>query len=139
MIQNQLQEEFQRKFYRPLLNLRLLQLISKPTNCRADVANFQTFKKLFWIISQKWNKWISHTWNIKNKRPIGHITHLRKQFKSIIIYDYIITLIKRRKKNITNFMRNYWFFIWRNLNHLHPRMHCAKFGWNWLIGSGEDF
>ena len=25
-----------------------------------------------------------------------------------------------------------------NLNHLHPRMHCAKFGWNWLSGSGEE-
>ena len=35
---------------------------------------------------------------IKNKRPMGHIAHLRKQFKSINTYDYIITLIKRRKK-----------------------------------------
>ena len=30
-------------------------------------------------------------------------------------------------------------FIWTNLNTLYPRMHCAKFGWNWLSGSGEDF
>ena len=31
-------------------------------------------------------------------------------------------------------------FIWTNLNPLHPRMHCAKFGWNWRGGSGEgDF
>ena len=31
-------------------------------------------------------------------------------------------------------------FIWTNLNPLHPRMHCAKFGWNWPSGSGEkDF
>ena len=29
---------------------------------------------------------------------MGHIAHLRKQFKSINTYDYIITLIKRRKK-----------------------------------------
>ena len=36
----------------------------------------------------------------KTKRPMGHIAHLRKQFKSINTYDYIITLIKRRKKNI---------------------------------------
>ena len=34
----------------------------------------------------------------ENKRPMGHIAHLRKQFKSINTYDYIITLIKRRKK-----------------------------------------
>ena len=36
---------------------------------------------------------------------MGHIAHLRKQFKSINTYDYIITLIKRRKKNIINFMQ----------------------------------
>ena len=36
----------------------------------------------------------------KNKRPMGHIAHLRKQFKSINTYDYIITLIKRRKNPI---------------------------------------
>ena len=35
---------------------------------------------------------------IKNKRPMGHIAHLRKQFNSINTYDYIIMLIKRRKK-----------------------------------------
>ena len=29
-------------------------------------------------------------------------------------------------------------FIWTNLNLLHPRMLCAKFGWNWLSGSGEE-
>ena len=36
--------------------------------------------------------------NKRNKRPMGHIAHLRKQFKSINTDDYIITLIKRRKK-----------------------------------------
>ena len=35
-------------------------------------------------------------------------------------------------------MRIYWFFIWRNLNPLHQRMLCAKFGWNWPSGSGEE-
>ena len=30
-------------------------------------------------------------------------------------------------------------FIWRNLNPHHPRMHCAKFVWNWPCGSGKDF
>ena len=74
----------------------------------------------------------------KNKRPMGHIAHLRKQFKLINTHDYIITLIKRRKKNITKLMRIYWFFIWRNLNPLHPRMLLAKFGWNWPGGSGEE-
>ena len=29
-------------------------------------------------------------------------------------------------------------FIWTNLNPLHPRMLCAKFGWNWLSSSGAE-
>ena len=28
-------------------------------------------------------------------------------------------------------------FICTNVNSLYPRMHCAKFGWNWPSGSGE--
>ena len=30
-------------------------------------------------------------------------------------------------------------YIWTNLNTLYPRMHCAKFGWDWPSGSGKDF
>ena len=73
-----------------------------------------------------------------NKRSMGHTAHLRKQFNSINKYDYIITLMKRRKNNIINFMRIYCFFIWRNLNPLHPKMLCAKIVWNWLSGYGEE-
>ena len=29
-------------------------------------------------------------------------------------------------------------FIWTNLNSIHPRMLCAKFGWYWHSGSGEE-
>ena len=29
-------------------------------------------------------------------------------------------------------------FIWLNLNLLHPKMICEKFGWNWPSGSGEE-
>ena len=51
----------------------------------------------------------------------------------------IISLLwLKEDKNIINFMRIYCFFIWRNLNPLHPRMLCAKIGWNWLSGSGEE-
>ena len=35
-------------------------------------------------------------------------------------------------------MRIYWFSIWRNLDPLHPRILCAKFGWNWSSDSGEE-
>ena len=69
---------------------------------------------------------------------MGHITHLRKQFKSINTFDYIMMIKWRKNKNIINFMRIYWFFIWTNLNPLHPGMLCTKFGWNWPSGSGEE-
>ena len=29
-------------------------------------------------------------------------------------------------------------FIWTNQNPLHLKMNCAKFGWNWPSGSGEE-
>ena len=29
-------------------------------------------------------------------------------------------------------------FIWTNVNSIHPRMLCVKFGWNWLSGSGGE-
>ena len=35
---------------------------------------------------------------MKKQEAHGHIAHLRKQFKAINTYDYIIILIKRRKK-----------------------------------------
>ena len=38
---------------------------------------------------------------MRNNRPMGHIAHLRKQFKSINTYNYIITLINRRKKPLS--------------------------------------
>ena len=44
-----------------------------------------------------------------NKRPMGHIAHLRNQFKSINTLHqtngYIITLIRSGKKNVISFLR----------------------------------
>ena len=46
--------------------------------------------------------------------------------------------------NVFSHFRNYLplekggAIIWRNLNPLHPKMHCAKFGWNWPSGSEEE-
>ena len=100
------------------------------------LTNFLALQFLFKVLKnfsnvKRINKWTRGPW----------ATSLTWENSSISIntYDYIITLIKRRKKNI-NLMRIYFFFIWRNFNPLHPRMICAKFGWNWLIGSGgKDF
>ena len=50
-------------------------------------------------------------------------------------------LLKNLKKVFCNYLlfEDMWPCIWTNLNSVHPRMLCAKFGWNWTIGSGEDF
>lgn len=29
--------------------------------------------------------------------------------------------------------------IWKNLKAVHPRMFCARFGWYWTSGSGEEY
>ena len=88
---------------------------------------------------------------------MGHIAHLRKQLNSINIYDYH-NINWEKKKPIIYFTRIEWFFIskfrlyflylviispWKRvgtskMNSLHQRMHCAKFGWNWPSGSGEE-
>ena len=31
-----------------------------------------------------------------------------------------------------------WHFMWTNFNSVHPRILCAKLGWNWPCGSRED-
>ena len=50
---------------------------------------------------------------------MGHIAHLRKQFKSLNTYDYH-NVDYEKKKPIIYFMRIEWFFIWKNSNPLHP-------------------
>ena len=82
------------------------------------------------------------TWSVtfydKNKKSIDHIAHLRKQFKYINTYDYIITLIKRRKNLVISHWKKEGPFIWSNLNLLNPKVLCAKFSWNGYSGSGEE-
>ena len=55
----------------------------------------QSINQPTWIST--YNIIINHTPYITWTRPMGNTTHLSKQFKSIHTYDYIITLIKRRK------------------------------------------
>ena len=69
---------------------------------------------------------------VPSKVDIGSMVLEKKIFKfrqCIIAIFVIISPWKRM-----------WPFNWTNLNPLHTRMHCAKFGWNWPSGSLEkDF
>ena len=49
-------------------------------------------------------------------------------FKSSMYFRYFVFISRCKRAKP---------FIWTNLNSLHPRMHCAKFSWNWPSGSGE--
>ena len=71
----------------------------------------------------------------QNKRPMGHIPHLRKLFKSINTHDYIITLIKRRKQEAHGpycsteedfYMFSISFYTNELLSHL-EKGHCSLF------------
>ena len=50
---------------------------------------------------------------------------------------FLISSMYYRYFAIISLWKRTWPFIWTNLNPLHPRMLCAKFGWNWPNGSGE--
>ena len=52
-------------------------------------------------------------------------------FKILLMYFRIFLIISPWKKAGP--------FIWTNLNPLHRKMHCVKFGWNWLSGSEEEY
>ena len=61
-------------------------------------------------------------WN----RPSGS---WEKDLKISSMYFRYFIIISSRKRA--------WPFIWKILNSHHPRMLCAKFGWNWPCGSGD--
>ena len=54
-----------------------------------------------------------------------------EDFKIFSIYFRYIAIISPWKR--------VWPFIWINLNLLHPRMLCAKCGWNWPCGFCAKF
>ena len=56
---------------------------------------------------------------LNNKRPMGQIAHLKKQFKSINTKNYIITLIRKRKNQVSSFLWIEWFLT-NNFESLSP-------------------
>ena len=53
----------------------------------------------------------------------------RRFFKMSMYFHYFVFISPQKKEKS---------FIWTNLNSLHSRMICAKFGWNWPSGSGGE-
>ena len=87
-------------------------------------------------------RYIFHNEYSGNKRTMGHITHLRNQFKSINTfeqsYDYIYFKIGQvDQEKIFTFLQFCYYLpmlkgvaltIWTNLNPLYPRMSLVKIG-----------
>ena len=95
-ISHKLREHF--KMIKPLT-------LMSPHSSSCSTESYKTicqFQNVYWlkfhILNNRENWSLIYDFNTINKRPMGHIAHLRKQFKTINTYDYIITLIKRRKK-----------------------------------------
>ena len=61
---------------------------------------------------------------------IGPVLLENKDFSNLSLYFRYFIIISPWKRAEP--------FIWTKLNSLHPRMHFAKFGWNWPSGSGEE-
>ena len=62
---------------------------------------------------------------------MGHIAHLREQFKSMNTYDYMynITLIKIWKEPLSTFWESNASSFEQTWIPFHPKMLCAKLGW----------
>ena len=53
----------------------------------------------------------------------------KKLFQVFIIFSLFCSYLPLKKETTLHL---------NNLNHLYPRKLCAKFGWNWPSGSGEE-
>ena len=70
---------------------------------------FLRYQELDYLISQIRILNIKQCFFLMNKRPMGHIAHLRKQFKSINTYDN--HNVDNEEKNIIHLIRIPWFLI----------------------------
>ena len=53
-------------------------------------------------------------------------------------HTWLYQMLIKIEKNHYYLYENYMVLLWTKLNLIHPRMLCAKFGWNWPSGSGEE-
>ena len=67
---------------------------------------------------------------------MADMSNISNQFTQI--YVYTLTLIKRERKTFSPVWQLNVPFSCQNICPLHPRMLCAKFGWNRPSVSGEE-
>ena len=89
-------------------------------------------KMVQWFWRRKWKceKFIGRQMNKQTKGNQKSSTGLSFIWSSLSMYFRYFLIISPWK--------GVWPFIWTNLNPHHPRMLCAKFGWNWPCCSWEE-
>ena len=70
---------------------------------------------------------------------VGHRSHRSTEKWIQSINTFAQTTLIKNVKSLSHFEKIEWPFNSTNLNSFHQKMLCAKFGWNWPSGSGEDF
>ena len=94
----------------------------------------------YFVINSPWKKAGPFIWtNLNRFHPWMHCATFgcnwlsgsgEENFLILSIYFRYFVIISHWKRSGP--------FIWTNLNPLYLRMLCAKFGWNWPSGSGEE-
>ena len=100
-----------RCFMAEILRIRLKTLSNQSTNCCICICHYLLIYYLFALIAPS---------------LVGvSLIVLEKRF---INFVYVIS-----------FLSPFWKRMWSKSNPHHTKILCAKFGWNWPYGSGEDF
>ena len=99
--------------------------------------NFDNESHYFAIIST-WKRADPSIWiNFNPLQPMMHCAKFGWNWPSASgEEDFYISSMYFRYFAIISSWKRAGPFIWTNLNPLYPRMLCAKFGWNWTVGSG---
>ena len=98
-------------------------------NVFSPFRNYLPWKKGGPLFEQNWIPFAQGCF-VPSLVEIGLLVLEKKIFWILSMYFHYFLIISPWKKAGP--------FIWTNLNPLHPRMLCAKFGWNWPSGSGEE-
>ena len=99
------------------------------TKKRRKKPLFTLWEFTFSSFEETWIPFIQE-WFVLRLVEIGSFGSGGEDFKISSMYFHYFVIISPWKRAGP--------FIWTNLNHLHPRMLCAKFGWNWPSVSGEE-
>ena len=86
-------------------------------------------------LEKRWGPSLEQTWVLITK---GCIVPSLVKICPVVLEKKIISSIYFLYFIIISPWKRIWPFIWTNLKPLHPRVHCAKVGWNWPSGSGEE-